>query len=339
MSTRLLPSVVSIVSVNGQQVDEGSGVVITPTGRILTNDHVIAGSSQITVQFNDGTTAPATVVGGDATDDIAVIQAKGVSGLTAATLGSSASLAVGQQVVAIGSPLGLSGTVTDGIVSALNRPVRTSAATQPQSQGGGTQDPFGQLDPNGTQSPNGTGSPGQSSTTGSDGTVLNAIQTDAAINHGNSGGPLVDMDGKVIGINSAIASSSSGGSSADQSGSIGVGFAIPIDQAKRIANEIIAKGYATHAVLGATVRDDQASQLGLSSGATIASVTAGGAAAKAGLKAKDVVTKVGSIRVDSSDALIAAVRSQAPGGSVQITYRRDSQAHTVPVTLGSAKSS
>ena len=176
--------------------------------------------------------------------------------------------------------------------------------------------------------------------------MLNAIQTDAAINPGNSGGALVDMSGAVIGINSAIASLSSD-SSSTQSGSIGVGFAIPIDQAHRIAQEIISTGQATHAVLGASVGDapdttvqnsTAAAQAGLSAGAKIASVTSGGGAASAGLAAGDVVTKIGSTPVDSADALIAAVRSAAPGSKVTITYTRGSDTKTATVTLGSAVS-
>jgi putative serine protease PepD len=303
VAAAVLPSVVSVVATSSSAQDEGSGVVLTDSGLILTNNHVIDGAKAITVQFNDGTTATASVVGVDATDDLAVLRVSGVSGLVAAKLGSSASLVVGQQVVAIGSPLGYSETVTTGIVSALNRPVRTSSAGGGGSSGG--QD-----------------------------TVLNAIQTDAAINPGNSGGPLVDMSGQVVGINSAIASLSSGQSG--QTGSIGVGFAIPIDQAWRIAQQIIDTGHATHAVLGATVQDSVNSTTGISNGALIASVTSGGGAAKAGMKAGDVVTRVGNQPIGSSDALVATIRSAAPNGTVQITYLRGSRSTTVAVTLGSA---
>jgi putative serine protease PepD len=303
VAAAVLPSVVSVVATSSTAEDEGSGVVLTDSGLILTNNHVIDGAKAITVQFNDGTTATASVVGVDATDDLAVLRVSGVSGLVAAKLGSSASLVVGQQVVAIGSPLGYSETVTTGIVSALNRPVRTSSA-------------------------------GGSGSSGSQDTVLNAIQTDAAINPGNSGGPLVDMSGQVVGINSAIASLSTGQSG--QTGSIGVGFAIPIDQAWRIAQQIIDTGHATHAVLGATVQDSVNSTTGISSGALIVSVTSGGGAQKAGMKAGDVVTKVGGQPIGSSDALVATIRSAAPNGTVQITYLRDSRSATVTVTLGSA---
>src|SRR5450631_3541120 len=200
VAATLLPSVVSILSTSSNSAGEGSGVILSAGGLILTNNHVIDGATSLKVQFNDGTTAAATVVGADPTDDLAVITAAGVSGLTPATLGTSADLKIGQGVVAVGSPLGLSATVTSGIVSALNRPVRTSSAEEQQTPDQGqSQDPFqGQ----------GQGQ-GQGSTGTSQDTVMNAVQTDAAINPGNSGGPLVDMSGQVIGINSAIASLSS----------------------------------------------------------------------------------------------------------------------------------
>jgi putative serine protease PepD len=303
VAAKVLPSTVSVLASSSQSSGEGSGVILTADGLILTNNHVVAGATDLEVRFNDGTTASATVVGTTATDDLAVIKADGVSGLTPAVLGSSADLAVGQPVVAIGSPLGLSATVTSGIVSALNRPVRTS---------------------------------GEASATGqSQDTVINAVQTDAAINPGNSGGALVDMNGSVIGINSAIASLSQS-TDGSQPGSIGVGFAIPVDQAKRIAQEIIDTGKATHAVLGASVGDasDQTSQI--PTGAKIASVTPGSGAEAAGLQAGDVITGIGNQSVESADALIAAVRSSTPNASTQVTFTRDGESKTVTVTLGSA---
>ena len=318
VASTLLPSVVSVLSSSSSSAGEGSGVILTADGMILTNNHVISGATTLQVQFNDGTTADATVVGADTTDDLAVIKATGKSGLTPASLGSSSDLQIGQPVVAIGSPLGLSATVTSGIVSALNRPVRTSSAQDQQQQ----------------QSP---GQSQQSST--SQDTVMNAIQTDAAINPGNSGGPLVDMSGNVIGINSAIASLSSSSSSSSEAGSIGVGFAIPIDQAKRIAQEIIDTGKATHAVLGASVGDaTEGDNSLLTVGAKVADVTAGSGAASAGLQAGDVITKLGSQNVDSADALIAAVRSATPNSQVDVTYTRGTASNTVTVKLGSASS-
>ena len=302
VATKVLPSTVSVLASGQQGSGEGSGVILTADGLILTNNHVVAGATTLEVRFNDGTTASATVVGSTATDDLAVIKADGVSGLTPATLGSSADLQVGQPVVAIGSPLGLSATVTSGIVSALNRPVRTAS----EEQGASSQD-----------------------------TVINAVQTDAAINPGNSGGALVDMSGNVIGINSAIASLSQS-SDGSQAGSIGVGFAIPIDQAKRMAQEIIDTGKATHAVLGASVGDAASDSSQIPTGAEIAQITPGSGAEAAGLQAGDVITALGSQPVESANSLIAAVRSSAPNSSTQVTYIRGGQSDTVDVTLGSA---
>jgi len=303
VAAKVLPSVVSVLASSNQSAGEGSGVILTADGLTLTNNHVVAGATDLEVRFNDGTTATATVVGTTATNDLAVIKAAGVSGLTPASLGSSSGLQVGQQVVAIGSPLGLSATVTSGIVSALNRPVRTSSDDQ------------------------------SSRTSQSQDAVINAVQTDAAINPGNSGGALVDMSGNVIGINSAIASLSD--SSSGQSGSIGVGFAIPIDQAKRIAQEIIDTGKATLAVLGAAVGDATDGTSQITTGAKIASVTPGSGAEAAGLQAGDVVTAIGNVKVESADALIAAVRAQDPNGTTTITFTRDGKSQTVNVTLGS----
>ena len=303
VASAVLPSVVSIKVTTGQGGGEGTGIVLSSDGLILTNNHVVADAASggsISVTFNDGTSADASIVGRDPVTDLAVIKAKGVSGLTKATLGSSANLDPGQQVVAIGSPLGLQGTVTSGIVSALNRPVRTGDAT-------------------GTENVS---------------TVIDAIQTDAAINPGNSGGPLVNLKGEVVDINSAIASL--GASAGGQSGSIGLGFSIPIDQARTIAKQLIDSGSATHAQLGVSVRDaSTASSSAFSDGALVAAVTAGGAAEKAGLAQGDVITKVGDRPVDSADALIAAVRSHRPGDDVVLTYSRNGNESTARVTLGS----
>ena len=218
--------------------------------------------------FSDGRTAPFTVVGADPTSDIAVIRVQGMSGLTPISLGSSSDLRVGQPVVAIGSPLGLSGTVTTGIISAMNRPVSTTGES------------------------------------GNQNTVLDAIQTDAAINPGNSGGALVNMSGQLVGVNSAIATL--GADSPDaQSGSIGLGFAIPVDQAKRIADELISTGKATHASLGVQVTSDKGTP-----GAKVVDVVQGGAASTAGVPKGVVVTKVDDRPINSADALVAAVQVQ-----------------------------
>jgi putative serine protease PepD len=248
-----------------------------------------------TVTFADGRTAPFTIVGTDPATDIAVVRAQGVSGLTPITLGSSASLRVGQDVVAIGSPLGLEGTVTTGIVSALNRPVAAGGDASNQN------------------------------------TVLDAIQTDAAINPGNSGGALVNMAGELVGVNSAIATLG-GDSPASQSGSIGLGFAIPVDQAKRIADELISNGSASHASLGVQVSNDVTTH-----GAKIVEVVKGGAAADAGMPSGVVVTKVDDRVIGSANALVAAVRSRAPGEKLTLTYMDAAgNPQTLQVTLGKA---
>jgi putative serine protease PepD len=290
VAAKVLPSVVQLQVRGGGQSGEGSGVVLSADGLVLTNNHVIeaaAGSGgRIVVVFSDGTRADGTIVGRDPSSDVAVVRAEGVSGRTAAELGRSDDLAVGQQVIAVGSPLGLSGTVTTGIVSSLNRPVRSGGRSSDQT------------------------------------TVMDAIQTDAAINPGNSGGPLVDTDGRVIGINSAIATLGNG----SESGSIGLGFAIPIDQVRRIADELVTDGRATQAVLGVGIGD------AADGGAQVGSVEAGGAADGAGITAGDVITKVGDRVIEDGDELVAAVRSHAPGDRITLTLQGG---RTVDVTLGS----
>jgi putative serine protease PepD len=324
VAAKVVPSVVMLETNLGRQSEEGSGIVLSADGLILTNNHVVAaaggrggrpaapppesgpagppdeggpgGAPKTTVTFSDGRTAQFTVVGTDPTTDIAVVRVQGVSGLSPITLGSSANLRVGQPVIAVGSPLGLEGTVTTGIVSALNRPVSTTGET------------------------------------GNQNTVLDAIQTDAAINPGNSGGALVNMSGQLVGVNSAIATL--GGDSPDaQSGSIGLGFAIPVDQAKRIADELISTGTASHASLGVQVTNDKGTP-----GAKVVEVVPNGAAATAGLPSGVVVTKVDDRPVNSADGLVAAVRSKAPGDKVTLTYRDPSgDSRTVQVTLGKAQ--
>ncbi|MDT7658601.1 MAG: putative serine protease PepD, partial [Pseudonocardiales bacterium] len=289
--------------------------------------HVLAAAQggQLTATFQNGSSAPVQEVGQDTQADIAVVRAQGVSGLTPIQLGNSDTLQVGQPVVAVGTPLGLAGTVTSGIVSALNRPVETQGEPSPsQQQGQGGLSGLG-----GLGGLSGLSAAPQQQTPTS---VLDAIQTDAAINPGNSGGPLVDMQGRIVGLNSAIASLGSGGGG--QSGSIGLGFSIPINQAKRIADELIASGHATQAQLGVSVRDSQPN------GAQLVSVAPGLAAAKAGLQAGDVVTKVGSQLVENSDGLVAAINSADPGSNVTLTVTSGAGApHTVPVTLGSVPAS
>jgi putative serine protease PepD len=282
VAQKVLPSVVQL-QVRGQRAaGEGSGVVLSSDGLILTNNHVVdvaASGGQIQAVFQDGKSVSADVVGRDPTSDLAVVKANGVTGLTPADLGRSDDLRVGQQVVAIGSPFDLNGTVTSGIVSALNRPVRAGGEGGDQTS------------------------------------VLDAVQTDAAINPGNSGGPLVNMQGQVIGINSAIYSPNQGGLGGNQqAGSVGIGFAIPIDQARRTADQLSTSGKATQTVLGVGVQDAQTG-----AGALVISVNPGGPADKAGIRQGDVVTKIDDRRIPDSDALVAAVRSHKPGDTVTMT--------------------
>ncbi len=303
---KIRPSVVTIEVASGSERDTGSGVIIRPDGYILTNNHVVSNSGQgasTVVTLADGRRSAATVVGRDPSDDLAVIKV-GLSGLKAATFASSSSLAVGQTVVAVGAPLGLSDTVTAGIVSSTARPVQT----------------------------------GDSQTTA----TFNAVQTDAAINPGNSGGPLVNLNGDVVGINAAIATDSSQGGlqvpgQSSQSGNIGIGFAIPSDEARRIASELISTGKATHAVMGVNVRDaSEGASATAPVGARVQAVTAGGPAAKAGIKVGDVITKVDSQRIDGADAVVAAIRSHAPFQTVSITLDRGGATRAVTVRLDSA---
>jgi putative serine protease PepD len=313
IAAKVLPSVVSINVTGANESDTGSGVILQSDGYILTNNHVVAAASSsgsVSVTFNDGSASSASIVGTDPLDDLAVIKVS-KTGLTPATLGDSSAIQVGDPVLAVGSPLGLTGTVTQGIVSALNRPVETEDESQQQTN------PFGL---------------GGGSTQSADPTVIDAIQTDAAINPGNSGGALVDAAGDVVGINSAIASlgSSSLGSSS-QSGSIGVGFAIPIDQAKAIASELITTGHASHPLLGVSL-EDSTSSTGLDR-AVVHTVTANGPAAKAGIKAGDVITAVDGAETSGADAVIAAIRSHQPGQQVTVTVQRGSSSKTVTATL------
>jgi putative serine protease PepD len=315
VATKVVPSVVMLETDMGRASEEGSGIVLSADGLILTNNHVVAAAAKppsgpggpggptgpagpppkTTVTFSDGRTATFTVLGADPTSDIAVIRVQGMSGLTPISMGSSSDLRVGQPVVAIGSPLGLSGTVTTGIISAMNRPVSTTGES------------------------------------GNQNTVLDAIQTDAAINPGNSGGALVNMSGQLVGVNSAIATL--GADSPDaQSGSIGLGFAIPVDQAKRIADELISTGKATHASLGVQVTSDKSTP-----GAKVVEVVQGGAASTAGVPKGVVVTKVDDRPINSADALVAAVRSRAPGDKVSLTFQDPGGgSRTLQVTLGKA---
>ncbi|MFG1697143.1 S1C family serine protease [Nonomuraea sp. NPDC049309] len=293
----------SVVMIQGQ-TGEGSGVVLSEDGLILTNNHVVDGASQgggqMKVKFSDGKTADARVVGTDPATDLAVIKAEGVSGLTKATLGDSDALKVGDPVLAIGSPLGLDGSVTAGIVSALDRTLTTG----PEQQ----------------QLPPGWGQEQQSPGT----TIGGAIQTDAAINPGNSGGALVNAAGELIGINTAIASDAAGG---------GVGFAIPVNTAKQVSEQLISSGKVSHAFLGVSVTD----ATGDVPGALISQVTAGSPAEKAGLRQGDLITKIGDTAVDAGETVVGQVRGYKPGQQVKVAYLRDGKAGEVTVTLEEKK--
>ena len=298
----VLPSVVMIDVSGPGGVGSGSGIILSQDGKILTNNHVVAlgaNGGRMSVSFNDGSHAPAKVLGTDPLTDTAVIQAQGVNGLTPATLGHSSSLQVGQGVVAIGSPFGLNATVTSGIVSALNRPVDVG-----QVSAGNV-------------------------------TVYPAIQTDAAINPGNSGGPLVNLSGEVVGIDAAIQTATDQ-SAGGEPGSIGLGFAIPIDEVLPIVQQMIKGETPTHARLGIGV-ENAASGAGaqITDGAKISQVNTGSAAAAAGLRSGDVITKIDDHLITSSDSLVAMVRSYRPGDTVTVTYERSGDTHTVQVTLDS----
>jgi putative serine protease PepD len=260
---------------------EGTGFVYDLKGDIVTNDHVVDGASSISVKFPDGSTYKATVVGADPSSDLAVIHVNAPeSKLTVLQLGDSSTVAVGDGVVAIGNPFGLDNTVTSGIVSALNREITS---------------------PN--ESP-----------------IEGAIQTDAAINHGNSGGPLFNLAGKVIGINSQIQS--------DSGGNDGVGFAIPSNTVKSVVTQLISTGKAQHALLGVGVKT-------ASGGVAVTDVQAGSGAADGGVKTGDIVTSVDGVTVTSAQQLRAIIAAHQPGDSLSLEVRRSGSTKTLHVTLGS----
>ena len=295
IAARTLPAVVSLEVRVGAEGGTGSGVVIDPAGFVLTNNHVVAPAAQVsgaTIEavFHDGTRVPATIVGQDPKTDLAVLRVN-VANPVVARIGSSSALAVGDSVIAIGSPLGLAGTVTTGIVSALNRPVRLDHA-------------------------------------GGDNAVIDAIQTDAAINPGNSGGPLVDATGAVVGINTAIRSLGSG---FGEGGSIGLGFAVPIDDARVVAEELIRTGRYQHAALGVNARSVTD---GATDGAQVQNVQQGGPAAVAGITEGDVIVRVGERSIASADELVVAVREHRPGDTVEIHLVREGRPLVVSAVLG-----
>jgi putative serine protease PepD len=298
-AAKIEPSLVTIAvqSANGSAI--GSGVVLDKDGHILTNNHVVAGAGEqgtMTVTFHSGATATAKVIGTSESNDLAVIKVDNVKDLNPATFAKSSDLQVGQTVVAAGAPLGLSESVTSGIVSNTARPVRSGENND---------------------------------------AVYLALQTDAAINPGNSGGPLVDLNGAVVGINSSIASTSSG-ADGGQPGNIGIGFAVPSDIAARVANDLITTGKSSNAQLGVSLSGSD-SELPTSVGVPLSDVASGGPADKGGLRAGDVVTKINNYDTTTTDGLIAATRFYAPGTTVKVTFVRDSGApQTADVTLGAA---
>ncbi|MCA1824641.1 MAG: trypsin-like peptidase domain-containing protein [Frankia sp.] len=299
----LLPSVVE-VSVRGLgQSGTGSGIVIRADGYVITNNHVVANAASggLRVRLATGRSVEADVVGTDPDTDLAVIKAR-ATGLSPAHLGRSSSVAIGDPVVAIGSPLGLTGTVTSGIVSALNRQVSAGEGGVP---------------------------------------LFNMIQTDAAINPGNSGGALVDRGGNVIGVNSAIATL---GGLGGGGGNIGVGFAIPIDEARSVAEELIRTGHATHPYIGVegrSIDDETAQQLGggLVPGAQITQIVSGGPADRAGLQPADTIVAVDGKVIDSMDALVVEVRKHKVGDTLAVSYVRNGSRRTAKVTLARKPSS
>ncbi|TYL45174.1 PDZ domain-containing protein [Nocardioides sp. BGMRC 2183] len=292
----VLPSTVQIIAEFGGEANgaTGSGFVLDKQGHVVTNNHVVAEAAQddgaIQVVDADGTHREATVVGRSPVYDLAVLQIEGDAELKAAALGRSEALRVGDPVVAIGSPLGLSATVTSGIVSAKNRPVTT----------GDTAD---------------------------DSSYINAVQTDAAINPGNSGGPLVDLRGQVVGVNSAIATN--GGASGD-AGNIGVGFAIPVEQVRITADQILRTGEAQYPVIGAKVQTGGVSE---GNGAILDSIVDGSPAQDAGLEKGDRITHVEGQLVTDGIALIVAIRTHQPGETIEFTLVRGKDQETVEVTL------
>lgn len=298
IAQRVLPSVVSITTRSTQGSGTGSGFVIDSDGYILTNNHVIEDAAEnagtIRVALSNGDVYVGTILGRDSSYDLAVLKIN-AKNLPALQLGDSDKIAVGDPVIAIGSPLGLSGTVTLGIISAKDRPVTAGDSA-------------------------------------SDNSFINALQTDAAINPGNSGGPLVDATGAVIGVNSAIASLGT----SSQTGSIGLGFAIPINQARKTADQLIKSGKATYPVIGVAL-DMNYDRLGALIAATSSAVMAGGPADKAGLRPGDVIVKFENREINTPEELIVAVRAQSVGDRVKLIYLRKGKELSATLTLIAAK--
>jgi putative serine protease PepD len=334
IAAKVLPSVVTIQATGTAGAGTGSGVVLTSDGYVVTNTHVVTLDGQtadatIRVTTADGRVYDAEVVGTDPTYDLAVIKLVDAEGLTPVEFADSSSLNVGDQTIAVGAPLGLSNTVTTGIVSALNRSIQIASSAAPDSTD--TQTPDSQTPDTGQSPFQFDFGDGNQSTTPSESISIAVIQTDAAINPGNSGGALVDEEGKLIGINVAIATA---GGTSGESGSIGVGFSIPSNIVKRVTGEIIDNGAATHGLLGASVRDAASVESSTITGASIAEVVADGAAAAAGLEAGDIVTAFNGVPVTDATDLTAQVRAAAAGSDATVTFVRDGKTQTVDVTLG-----
>ncbi len=308
VAARDTPGVV-MIKVDGG-VGTGSGFIISG-GYIVTNNHVVtldgdAQGSSLQVDLSNGDTVAGQLVGSDPYSDIAVLRAAGMSGFPALPLGNSAGVEVGDPVIAIGSPLGLAGTVTSGIVSALERPV------EPGAMGGAAPEAY-----------------------------FDAIQTDASINPGSSGGPLVNAQGQVIGVNAALDTLGGDPLTGAQGGSIGLGFAIPMNQARRVILQLIRTGYATHSVIGADLNGSYSgtgAQIATSGPNGGPAVTPGGPAAMAGLQPGDVITRLGGLPVDDADSLVSAIRSLPPGSRVGVTFVRQGASMQTSVRLGSARS-
>lgn len=302
-----LPGVVTLHVRGAKGGGTGTGFVLDQQGHILTNSHVVADSQEITVTFSTGESVTATLVGRDSGYDLAVVKVEGVRGLRPLSLGNSENVKVGDPVVAIGAPFDLSNTVTAGIISATGRPV---------TAGGDKGD-------------------------GSDISYVDALQTDAPINPGNSGGPLLDAKAHVVGINSAIRGADKDDPTR-QGGSIGLGFAIPVNQGKRVAEELIRTGRATHPVIGVTLDMDytgDGARVGDKGEDGKPSVVAGGPGAVAGIRAGDVITKVDGRRVRGGDELIIKIRAHRPGDPLTLTVLRQGRESTLRVVLGSANGS
>ena len=333
IAAKVVPSVVTIAASSSAGSGTGSGVVLTEDGYVVTNTHVVtldgaSGDASIRVTTADGRVYDADVVGTDPTYDLAVIKLVDAEGLTPVEFADSSELNVGDSTIAVGAPLGLANTVTTGIVSALNRSISIASSAAPDSGDQQQEQPE-----EGEEGPFrfdfGQGRQPQAPTQ----TIsIAVIQTDAAINPGNSGGALVDSEGKLIGINVAIATA--GGSATDGSGSIGVGFSIPSDIVERITDEIIETGEATHGLLGASVQPAAAVEDSDITGAYIAEVVEGGAAAAVGLEVGDVVTGFNGVPITDATDLTAQVRAAAAGSDAEVTYVRDGETRTVEVTLG-----